>query len=301
MTKHRKTRLKCVLQVASHSSPTSANHAWRLGFLFTLLVFCRDGAVVASSGTWKATGMEWRPCIKQPFQPFSEQLLQLLPGNYKAGTGLSLTDTSCTCPIWYKHWQFTLGIWRPDKMWSEWETSPPGLWKESWEGRIITYHLNLLLVHTYSIIFGNGCQHIRQKQVVQHFGFTRNILEWAGSAQQLPGQGSSTAGHLAHNGQLSSFWFFSHLVQTCHHPVLCKQLALIKAHWLSLLCQEPGNLGSSPVLKKASRCVLFVMVYSTHNPVCSFQDDGHLLIPYAPGRTHYHTLAVLWVLTYLLR
>lgn len=32
MTKHRKTRLKCILRVASHSSPASANHACRIGF-----------------------------------------------------------------------------------------------------------------------------------------------------------------------------------------------------------------------------------------------------------------------------
>lgn len=49
-------------------------------YLFTLLVFCMDGVFVASSGTWKATGVERRPYIKQPFQPFTEELLQLLPG-----------------------------------------------------------------------------------------------------------------------------------------------------------------------------------------------------------------------------
>lgn len=139
-------------------------------------------------------------------------------------------------------------------MGSEWE-APPTSWavEGEIEGQIIAHHLNFFLAHTYSIIFGKGCQHMRQKQVVQHFGFTRNILEWAGSAKQLPGQGSSTAGHLAHTSQLSFFWLFSHLVQTCHHPVLCKQLTFIKARWLGLLSQEPGNLGSSPVLKKASK------------------------------------------------
>lgn len=35
--------------------------------LFTLLVFCMDGAFVASSGTWKATGVERSLIIKQPF------------------------------------------------------------------------------------------------------------------------------------------------------------------------------------------------------------------------------------------
>lgn len=127
MTKHRKIRFKCVLWVALHSSPTSANHAWRLGFLFTLLVFCRDGAFAASSGTWKATGVEEGLVSNSPFNHSPEQLLQLLPDSYKAGTGLSLTDTSCTCPIWYKHWQYTLGSWRPDKMGSEWE-APPTSW-----------------------------------------------------------------------------------------------------------------------------------------------------------------------------
>lgn len=48
---------------------------------------------------------EWNEGLvsNSPFNHSLEQLLQLLPGNYKAGTGLSLTDTSCTCPIWYKH------------------------------------------------------------------------------------------------------------------------------------------------------------------------------------------------------
>lgn len=38
MTKHRKTRLKCILQVTSHSSPASANHACRLGFLSIYII-----------------------------------------------------------------------------------------------------------------------------------------------------------------------------------------------------------------------------------------------------------------------
>lgn len=53
--------------------------------LFTLLVFCRDGAVVASSGTWKATGVERRPYIQQPFN--HSLVLQLLQATTRQGLG----------------------------------------------------------------------------------------------------------------------------------------------------------------------------------------------------------------------
>lgn len=173
-------------------------------------------------------------------------MLQLLPGNYKPGTRLSLTAAA--------HAPF--GISTDSLHWAAGGLTRRGLSGKYHllgcgreDGEIITHHLGFLLAHSCSIIFGNGCQHEAEADS-QHFGFKGiNTLEWPGSAKQLLDQGSSTAGHLAHNGQLSSFWLFSHLVQTCHHPVLCKQLTLIKVHWLSLLSQEPGDLGSSPVLK----------------------------------------------------
>lgn len=66
-------------------------------------------------------------------------------------------------------------------MGSEWEAAPLGLWKEIGgtnhhpppqlpPGSHLLHHL------------WKWCQRMRQKQVVQHFGFTRNILERAGPA-----------------------------------------------------------------------------------------------------------------------
>jgi hypothetical protein len=84
-----------------------------------------DTAFVASSGTWNE-GL----VAQQALQAFTQCLLLLLCQLSLVGRdGLSLTDTSQTCPIWYKHqWEYTLGSWRPDQTGSVWEVPPSRLW-----------------------------------------------------------------------------------------------------------------------------------------------------------------------------
>lgn len=133
--------------------------------LFTLLVFCRDGAVVASSGTWKATGVERRPYIQQPFNHSLD--FTASSGNYPPGTRLSLTAAA-----------LALFVISTDSLhWAAGGLTRRGLSGKYYllgcgreDGEIITHHLGFLLAHTCSIIFGNECQHDAEAGS-QHFGF----------------------------------------------------------------------------------------------------------------------------------
>lgn len=169
-------------------------------------------------------------------------------------------------------------------MGSEWEAAPLGLWKEMGgtnqhpppqlpPGSHVLHHL-WKWVSTHEAEAGNSA-----------FWLYKEYTQVGKSCQAAAG---ST---IFHSWPPGPHWpaqlLLAFLTFGSNTSPPSSLQTFIKAYWLGLLSQEPGNLGSSPVLKKAQRCVLFVMVYSAHNPVCSFQDDGHLLILYAPERTHY--------------
>lgn len=175
-------------------------------------------------------------------------------------------------------------------MGSEWEAAPLGLWKEMGG---TNHHPPPQLPP------GSHLLHHLWKWVSTHEAEAGSSAFWLYKEYTSVGRSWQAAARsrIFHSWPPGPHWpaqlLLAFLTFGSNTSPLSSLQTFIKAYWLGLLSQEPGNLGSSPVLKKASKMC----------PICNglFSPQSRLQFPGRWPSAHslcsrenpLHTLAVL--------
>lgn len=195
---------------------------------------CINGAFVASSGTWKAAKVDRRPLSRTALSTIHLMLIAASLCQLQCRDKLS-----CLCQLPATHALFgisirecTLGSCGSDQMGSAGCGGEGGM--QGPPSDLLTFSWLLMEKVTCTIIFGNEqINACGQRGRESTFWFPKNRTPRVGRA--LFGSWPSTPPYPRQDPsrQLAvwpmlewtrSFWLFLHLVQTHHHPVLCKQL-----------------------------------------------------------------------------
>lgn len=175
-------------------------------------------------------------------------------------------------------------------MGSEWEAAPLGLWKEMGG---TNHHPPPQLPP------GSHALHHLWKRVSTHEAEAGNSAFWLYKEYTRVGRSCQAAAGstIFHSWPPGPHWpaqlLLAFLTFGSNTSPPSSLQTFIKTYWLGLLSQEPGNLGSSPVLKKASKMC----------PICNglFSPQSRLQFPgrwpsahsFCSGENPLHTLAVL--------